>query len=306
VAGRISQAPDCFRARASPTLLAGALCFPVSVLVAGLLLAPAGNAATTRTVSLLRATVSARPGQTAVFAFAVSGVARCTLVALGDRQTAITRGAERVTFWFTVPRTRPGRHWVTAACSGVAAKRFPLRILAPARSGANPGTPPVPASVTVPAAPPPAAPQPATPDQLAARAWWAANAGQILATFRNGQCTDLAASKRPDIVERVEEAAQIAELHGLPFPPLDFTAKNWALLAQAAGLTVGDTPVAGALVVWQPGVEGAAIMTGHVGFVVSVGAGSFQTSEENVDGPYLVSSRTLSAAPVPGRVFIYP
>ena len=244
-------------------------------------------------VSILQKPDSIRPGETATVALAVHEVSRCTLIAPGDRQTTATKGMIRVTFTFTVGQTvKPGQRWVIAQCTGVAPQRYPLIVLPP---GSPAGTNVVP---TLPA--------PATPQQRAARAWWQSNAGSILAIFHNGQCTDWASRKRPDIIERVEETAYVAQLGGKSFPQMDFIAKNWADLAKLAGMRVSDVPVAGALIVWQPGVEGAADEVGHVGYVESVQNGTFTTSEENVGAPYEMGSRTLSTVPVPGRLFIYP
>jgi hypothetical protein len=250
-------------------------------------------------VEVLHTTDAARPGGTATFTFAVHGVSRCTLIAPGDRQTAITREADRVTFEFTLSSgVKPGRRWVVARCAGVAAQKFPLQVLPLAGTSSRPRAASRPLPTT--------SLKPATPEQAAARAWWAGQADQILSVFRNGQCTDWASQKRPDIVERIEEAAHAASLDGTAFPEVDFIAKDWATFARLAGMTVRSTPVAGALVVWQPGVEGAAPEYGHVGYVESVTRGRFTTSEENFGAPYVMGSRTLSTAPVAGRLFIYP
>jgi hypothetical protein len=264
-----------------------ALVFCVLPAAAG---ATAANAAPS--FEAVQTTSSVRPGETATFAFAVHGVSRCTLTAPGDQQTAITKNAASVTFSFKVGETvRPGRQWVIARCTGAPAQRFPLVVRAPSHASATLVMPSLPAAVT--------------PVQRAARAWWAQQGPAILANFRNGQCTDWASQKRPDIVERVEEAAYIAQQTGKPFPHVDFLAKDWATFARLAGMIVSAVPVVGAIVVWQPGVEGAADV-GHVGYVESVLNGSFTTSEENVGAPYQMGSRTLSTTPVPGRLFIYP
>jgi hypothetical protein len=139
----------------------------------------------------------------------------------------------------------------------------------------------------------------------AAKQWWKTSGAKLLAGFRNGQCTDWASRQRPDIVERVMEASLEAKLLRRPFPKVDFVAKNWASLAQLAGLTVRATPVKGAIAVWQPHVQGAK-GSGHVGYVDSVGNGTFTVTEENFGKPYKMTSRTLAAAPLAGRVFIYP
>lgn len=46
-------------------------------------------------------------------------------------------------------------------------------------------------------------------------------------------------------------------------------AASWARNAAGRGMAVGSSPVAGATVVFQPGVQGASSL-GHVGHVVSV------------------------------------
>jgi len=244
-------------------------------------------------VSVLQKPNSIHPGETATVALAVRGVSQCTLIAPGDRQTTATKGMIRVTFTFTVGQTvKPGQWWVIAQCTGVAPQRYPLVVLPPSSSDAS--------NVV------PVLPTPTTPQQQVARTWWQSNSNSVLAIFHNGQCTDWASRKRPDIIERVEETAYAAQLGGKSFPQMDFVAKNWAALAKLAGMQVSDVPVAGAVVVWQPGVEGAADEVGHVGYVESVQNGSFTTSEENVGAPYEMGSRTLPTAPVPGRLFIYP
>jgi len=145
---------------------------------------------------------------------------------------------------------------------------------------------------------------PATQAAAQATQWWQANGVKLMTVFRNGQCTDWVSRKRPDVVERVEEASLVAKLLHRPFPKVDFTAKNWAKLAELGGLKVGTTPTVGAIAVWQPGVEGAK-KTGHVGYVESVAGGSFTVSEENFGKAYVVGKRTLPAAPLAGRLFIY-
>jgi surface antigen len=147
-----------------------------------------------------------------------------------------------------------------------------------------------------------------TPPQQAASVahqWWAQHRATVAVYMRNGQCTDWAWRKRPDVVERIYEASIEAKLLGRPFPKFDLDARYWATLARAAGLRVAATPVAGAIVVWQPGVEGAGA-PGHVAYVEYVGGGSFRFSEMNAGAPFVLARRTLSTAPVAGRLFILP
>ena len=155
------------------------------------------------------------------------------------------------------------------------------------------------------AAPQSAAQQAAWAD---ARAQWARWGKSLLSDFRNGQCTDLAARSRPDVVERIyEQVWASADLHNDPnptFPGMD--ARSWSGLARRAGLTVSDSPTVGALVVWQPGIEGADVPSGHIGVVTAVSGAIFTAREENVGKPYHYGVRTLSTSPVSGRTFILP
>jgi surface antigen len=146
-----------------------------------------------------------------------------------------------------------------------------------------------------------------TPQQAAtiAHQWWAQHRATVATYMRNGQCTDWVWRKRPDIVERIYEASIQAKLLGRPFPRFDLDARYWATLARAAGLRVSTSPVAGAAVVWQPGVEGAGA-PGHVAYVEYVGGGTFRFSEMNAGAPFVLARRSLSTAPVAGRLFILP
>jgi len=137
---------------------------------------------------------------------------------------------------------------------------------------------------------------------------WRLRGGARLRSFiGTGQCTDWATRMRPDVLEAVFIARTIAADRGAPQEHLGY-AKVWPRVARWAGMTVRDVPVAGALVVWQPGVQGADLGTGHIGFVTRVSAHgtTFSTSAMNVGGLYRMGYRTLSATPVPGRSFIYP
>ena len=105
-----------------------------------------------------------------------------------------------------------------------------------------------------------------------------------------GQCTWWAAQERLD-----------ENLEGLG------DAWMWAGNAANNGLSTGTTPVAGATVVFAPGVQGASGL-GHVSHVVSVnGDGSFQVSEMNYyangGGFGIVSYRTAWVGD--GVTFIY-
>ncbi len=102
-----------------------------------------------------------------------------------------------------------------------------------------------------------------------------------------GYCTWWAAVRRAQI--------------GRPIPSNLGNASTWKVLAQKAGLGVGNTPAAGA-VIWTPPRD----YYGHVGFVESVNPdGSVNISEMNVAGWGKVSRKTISAAQAAGYSYIY-
>lgn len=83
-----------------------------------------------------------------------------------------------------------------------------------------------------------------------------------------GQCTWYAWLKRPDLPWFSGSAGN---------------ALNWISSAQAHGIPTGTTPVAGAIVVFQPRQDGAGGY-GHVAYVESVNGGSISISEANYSG----------------------
>ncbi len=140
-----------------------------------------------------------------------------------------------------------------------------------------------------------------------AQQFWTINHGAIMGLFQNGQCTQLAADKRPDVVKQIVEGfigADIAHRHVEAVPSFD--ARYWANDAAAVGIPTGHKPTVGALIVFQPNVLGAGSV-GHIAYVTSVGRQSFTISEMNAPLPYHTSSRTLpmSAARMSGVNFVY-
>ncbi len=103
------------------------------------------------------------------------------------------------------------------------------------------------------------------------------------------QCTWYAWSRRQDL------------------PVFHANALGWANAARAAGVPVGTTPVAGAIVVFQPGQYGAHAPYGHVAYVESVNGSQMRISEMNWGLTYPeqshVHSRTIGWA---GLQFILP
>jgi surface antigen len=102
-----------------------------------------------------------------------------------------------------------------------------------------------------------------------------------------GNCTWWAAARRSQI--------------GRPIPSNLGNASTWKVLAQQAGMGVGSTPAAGAII-WFPPHD----YYGHVGFVESVnGDGSANISEMNVYGWNVVDHRTIPANQVQSYAYIY-
>jgi len=105
--------------------------------------------------------------------------------------------------------------------------------------------------------------------------------------FPWGQCTYWAAQERPDIGSRVIG-----------------NAASWIYSARAAGLATGSVPRVGAVVVYQPGAQGAA-WTGHVAYVTSVAGDGVHFTISEMNFPYWgrVTSRASWAGG--GVGFIY-
>ncbi|HLQ33475.1 MAG TPA: CHAP domain-containing protein [Chloroflexota bacterium] len=105
--------------------------------------------------------------------------------------------------------------------------------------------------------------------------------------FYWGQCTWWAAHTRSDIG---------AVVFG--------NAANWTRSAQAAGLKTGDAPAPDAIVVYQPGVQGA-WGTGHVGHVNAVDPDGYHFRVDEMNYPWagVMTQRVSHAGP--GVTFIY-
>ncbi|MBV8085710.1 MAG: LysM peptidoglycan-binding domain-containing protein [Chloroflexi bacterium] len=154
---------------------------------------------------------------------------------------------------------------VTLAPSPAAAAKPLLKTASPAAATAA-------RKVTVPEPPPITKPAVAAPSHS-------------INWFPYGQCTWWAANQRPDIGTRVVG-----------------NAAAWAYSARAAGLATGVVPRVGAVVVYQPGAQGAG-WVGHVAYVTSVSGNSFTISEMNFNGWGRVDTRTSWTGP--GVSFIY-
>src|SRR5437764_8647507 len=100
--------------------------------------------------------------------------------------------------------------------------------------------------------------------------FWTVNGSALLSLFQNGECTQWAADKRPDVVKSIVVSSVSHDIQrGLGEAIPNFYARYWTNLAQGAGLPTGHRPKAGALMVFQPGVMGAG-SAGHIAYVQSV------------------------------------
>ena len=243
------------------------------------------------------------------------------------RRTATVAGARQVRIGFRVARrARAGTWRLTVACAPLAAQRVlahgarrrrahrmarglvagAIRITRrrsarPARTVARPA-----AVATAPAGPQPMSEADAL---VQAQADWATYGPGYLAVFRNGQCTDWAAQKRPDIVEHATVRLWADHYMGRPDPGISWNGGAWDDMARAARLPVGTEPRAGAVVAFDPGTMGAGAETGHIAYVESVepADGTFTVSEMNAPLPWQVTYRTIpiDAIAQGGISFVY-
>ena len=137
--------------------------------------------------------------------------------------------------------------------------------------------------------------------------FWTNNESALMSLFQNGQCTELAANKRPDVVKAIVLNAISSELNSGQaevVPNLD--ARYWSSEAGRAGISTGQTPRVGSLMVFQPGVLWAG-SAGHIAYVQSVHGNSFTVSQMNAPIPYRVTSQTfrMSVGHRRGIRFIY-
>jgi surface antigen len=264
------------------------------------------------------------------FTVPAGGARTCTVQAGRQRRTADVAGAARVRVSFRVAsRARTGTWRLSVTCAPGVARQVDVTVAGARRRKAASGRliagaihlerifpahpdPLIPApkprmpTVSV----PPVAASLSEADALArAHADWATYGTGYLAVFRNGQCTDWAAQKRPDIVEAATVRAWADHLMGLPDPGVSWNGGFWDDMARAARLPVGTTPKAGAIVTFDPGTLGASPITGHVAFVESVDdvAGTFTISEMNAPVAWMISYRTIRTSEITdgGITFVY-
>jgi surface antigen len=123
--------------------------------------------------------------------------------------------------------------------------------------------------------------------------FWTVNGSALLSLFQNGQCTQWAADKRPDVIKNIVISTVAHDLQqGLGEIIPNFDARYWPSLAQQAGIATGKTPKVGALMVFQPGVLGAG-SAGHIAYVESVRKRTFTISEMHAPYLFRVTYQTL-------------
>ena len=146
--------------------------------------------------------------------------------------------------------------------------------------------------------------------RIAADAWWAADGQSVLRGFHNGQCTDWAARKRPDVPRRVfTYAYALSVVLGHRVTVDNWNAGMWTAHARWAHMPTGHRPAVGALMVFQRGdYDGEVVPQSHIAFVESVGRdGSFEVSQMHAPKLWQVTHHTFpaSVAGMSGISFIY-
>jgi surface antigen len=135
--------------------------------------------------------------------------------------------------------------------------------------------------------------------RAAAAKMWKLYGKGYAANFRNGQCTDLVQRRRPDVVARIMRADYAvwadAGYRARTWEPHSWDATFWDDNAAHAGLRVGATPRAGAVMVVNSADYPAS--PGHVAIVEAVRAdGSVLITEERAPLLWHVTRRTVSRA----------
>ena len=128
-------------------------------------------------------------------------------------------------------------------------------------------------------------------------------------SFNNGQCTELAHKKRPDILTKVAEVSIAMLLRGHKNPESDnmnWDAQMWDTNAAKAGIPVGATPKAGAIMVFHVPPASYPADPGHVAYVDSVNPdGSVNITEEHAPELWTVGNQTITAAELSGKNIDY-
>jgi hypothetical protein len=139
---------------------------------------------------------------------------------------------------------------------------------------------------------------------LARKAWASAGKEYDEGHFHDGQCVELVAAKRPDIVERtmITVWAESAETGRIVWQELDWDANFWDANAAHAGYEVSATPSVGSIMVFHPKAYNHETAPGHGAYVEAVEAnGSVVISEEHAPELWTVDQRTVTAQEMAGQ-----
>jgi surface antigen len=146
--------------------------------------------------------------------------------------------------------------------------------------------------------------------RAAAAAWWATDGQKVLNGFHNGQCTDWASRKRPDVLQRVftyAYALSVRLRHRVIVNNWD--AGRWTAHARWAHIPTGHAPERGALMVFQRGEYGGVVVPkSHIAYVENInGNGSIRVSQMHAPRLGQVTYHTFPAyvGRMSGISFIY-
>ncbi|MGH2840030.1 MAG: CHAP domain-containing protein [Solirubrobacteraceae bacterium] len=269
-------------------------------------LAPANSHAAA--LSLTPRSQLARPGQLVSLGLTAPNAGRCQLRVDARRMRVTLTGSGAFVIRARVSRrARAGTHRLSLRCS--TQRRGAVIRVARRSSNRNSRGPLFRGRLNISAAQqtaPPRAPatrpisvntapfaRPILPATAQAQQWWQSYQSMVVTSFRNGQCTDWAQRRRPDIVQN--GYMRRYDLFGSDNVITSWDAKYWVQHAVQAGLAVAHTPVVGAIMVTAPGAYGAGA-TGHVAVVETVDSnGAFAITQMHAPNVGQVTWQTYSA-----------
>lgn len=283
---------------------------------------PAGPAqAASQTVRVGKTSAkTVRAGAKASTTVAVSGrPSTCRITAGKQGRTVKMRDAQGVRFAYRIStRARPGRYTIRLTCA-TAHTRYTVTVRPPRRGRPGTGRTLITGKVTAQfiGEPSPSVPQAGTPttgptsdpaytpgktytaDSPEVAAFYRARVLPYHSTWRNGECTDLADQRRPDIYERVTKvqiAAWMSAGGQGPLPYTRWTAYLWPENAKIGGFDVDQTPSVNSIVAW-PQVDGYG--SGHVAYILSVAETTFRVQEMNFNGHKgIATERTVAISDI--------
>ncbi|MGH2839249.1 MAG: CHAP domain-containing protein [Solirubrobacteraceae bacterium] len=295
----------------------------LAIAIVCIALLPAGAQASELT--LTPRNQQARPGQMLKLRLTADAAQTCRLSVDGRRLQVTTSGAGRFAISGRVSRrARPGGHALSLRCTtGRLSTRARVARRASnrkARGGLLRGRISISAVQSEPIVDAPATaattltpstapfPRPILSASPQAQQWWQNYGNMVVTSFRNGQCTDWAQRRRPDIVQN--GYMRRYDRVGPDQVITSWDAKYWTQHAVEAGMAVSHTPVVGAIMVTAAGSNGAGT-AGHVAVVETVASdGSFAITQMHapnvgeVTWQHYSASKAASVAGDSGIAFI--